>query len=109
MTEESARMLFDAIGRGKENRVERPANDKVDRWLRNLVLNARLEGVNIINVGKGYYIPCLERESEHLECREYFAKERSRISKIVQRYNAQLRTYEKETSQQLTFEDFLYD
>lgn len=106
MSEKSARFLFACIGRGKENRVERPEKGgDTDRHLRRLVQNARENGDLIINVGQGYYRPILTRTEELLETKEFFAKEDSRARKIFKRNRALKRTFEKETGNQMTFEE----
>lgn len=106
MSEKAARFLFESIGRGKENRTERPEKGSdTDRQLRRLVQEARESGDLIINVGQGYYRPILTRTEELHETKEFFSKEDSRARKIFKRNRALKRTFEKETGQQLTFEE----
>lgn len=106
MSEHSAAILFESIGKGKENRTERPEKGgDTDRRLRQLVQRAREAGELIINVGQGYYRPILTRPEEVLETREFFAKEDARAFELLKRNRAMKRTFEQMTGMQMTFEE----
>lgn len=80
-----AKYLFSKIGYGRKNRVARPADGTVDRYLRLLIeeYNSKIQKKGpIINEGDGYYIPRRWIPSEKIAFDKYFWKEAQRETSL---------------------------
>ena len=81
-SKEYAEHLFNRIGTGAENALQRPSDGRIDRALRQLIQDANMSGDCIINTGSGYFRP---GEDDDVAFEDYYAAERHRAWEILKK------------------------
>lgn len=72
--------LFEHIGIGREQGIDRPAHRSVDRGLRERINEANKSGDIVIPRAEGgYYRPDITKAEERADARLYIRQERARI------------------------------
>lgn len=84
MREEST-ILFNRIGRGRENGVKRPSDPVADRKLRKMIETSNADGDCIICGKYGYYRPDMNRPDEIKEAERILASELHRARAILKK------------------------
>ena len=80
---DEALKLFNQIGYGRANAVNRPYDKNVDRAFRDMVNKANKSGDCIISGEAGYYRPRLDVEAEVHEANVYINQEANRGRDIM--------------------------
>lgn len=80
---EQAKAIFDRIGDGHLNGIERPWNRAIDRSLRKFIEDANNNGDCIISGATGYYRPIPSDLIDAGEYNIYMAQERRRIDSLL--------------------------
>lgn len=86
--------IFNKIGKGIDEAVERPSDSREDRRLRRLIEVANNNGDLIIPTEDGcYYRPDLSKDYERANVNSYLNQERKRMESIELKYRKMRETY----------------
>lgn len=88
-----AETIFERIGIGADNAVQRPSNSYTDRILRRLIEDANISGDCIISGRTGYYRPRRNVPDENLEFKKYERQELKRARAILYKRRKMIGAY----------------
>lgn len=101
----NAKEIFNAIPKGHQNALKRPAEPYIDRNLRKLVEEARTHGRLIINNGEGYFEVDPHDEIDVCELKTFLNKQKSRIRRTAAGIRAMEYAYQMTDQYDLTDEE----